>query len=452
LLLLQYAACTYLFWLMLQRCSRPFALWIMVIFFLFFEPVFLLSLNCSNTSLVLGSIGCFGLLTLSVRNQGSAAFPKQWLVPAVLLLVSGMLRITGLGLCLVILLAFAIHILSLSAFRQLLLRLFPVCLLSGMLTFAQNLYYQANIPSSKTEERFRESLFYLANHPRNEEIQDTGITLVKNSFIRCWFFYDSGFVRQSDVRAYTRQRVTNRISYTRGLFPFLRVAFREHRVNGLLFLLVSCLFMRRRAYRSWFRWLRMVLTALLIFALLYIYFKITLDIVFTLLCCTFLSALLCHPNLYPCGRRWSYLFFALFCLNTAWAARLVFKQNERNEQRSRHTRDVLAELSGARRSVFLNTNIFADNGMFIWDLPLTYPLPNLLNKELLINGSLGPVFRRFNIKNVLVDAVTRNDIYLSGSNLPMLKEYYALRFGWQVQIERVPGFQYVDVYRIIRTH
>ncbi|HEY1872389.1 MAG TPA: hypothetical protein VGG71_15100, partial [Chitinophagaceae bacterium] len=206
LLILQSISCIYLLYLFLLMFRKTVAIVIFMVFFLFFESQFLQSLNYSNTSFILSLSGSAGFIFYFANASQTPLGKKKLIAPFLLALVGGLLRVHTLGLTVLLSIETGLVLMPFYNFKKFIFSWFVLASTLIVFIIAHNYYYQAKIPGSKKEEQFRQSLFYIANHPQIPGNVDTGIALIKNSFIRSGFLYDTSFVTLKDVEAYSSNK------------------------------------------------------------------------------------------------------------------------------------------------------------------------------------------------------------------------------------------------------
>ena len=132
LLILQLISCVNLLQVFSAMFRKAFSIILFVIFFIFFESVFLISLNNSNTSFILAISGCSSLLLFFLNEKKLLLFnSKRLILPFFLILISGLLRIHTLGLYVV--LTFGIGIVLLPLLQY--LKFISILLITGTILF-----------------------------------------------------------------------------------------------------------------------------------------------------------------------------------------------------------------------------------------------------------------------------------------------------------------------------
>jgi hypothetical protein len=450
LLLLQWISCINIAYLFFLLFEKPLAIFLFIVFFLFFESAFLLSLNHSNTSFILAISGCSSLIYYFLPiNIASKVNWKMLLFPAFLILAGGLLRVHTTVLYLVLCLGMGLIILPLYQYKKMAGVVILVGIVLTLFVLGHLYFYERKIPHSKMEERFRQSLFYLANHPVAYYGQDTGINRVKSSFIQSSFLYDTSFVTHKDIEDYTNKNISNRMSHNKEIPQILYWTIINARAYLLLPVLIFLFFLTCAAYRALGLWLLMSLPALLLYLYLAIFLKVTEGIFTTLLTSVFLSAVFCAPSIKFKKKPLSLLCPFLLILNLCWMVIRLNKINYLRTNKIQLTRAQLKEISTHSEFLFINTDKeFRDRAFYIWDTPLQYPLKNLIYKELIITNSYQRTLVRFGIQNLMQELPFRSDILLFNRIDPLLKEYYWARKGIKTEILAVPGFTFLTAHKV----
>lgn len=450
LLLLQFIGCAHLLYGFQQMFNRGKATILFLLFFLFFESVYLLSLNHSNTSFLLAISGCSSLLYyFKYRDLSTLADLKKLIFPFCLLLVSGLLRVPTFGLYVLLSVGMGWVILPFPRFKKMILAFVFVGVFLLFSMAAHRLYYIAKNPNYEREEQFRQSLFYLANHPTTPPQGDTGITTVKNSFIQSWFLYDTSFVGLKDINAYTQKTVQSRLRHTGENRRILYWTFINSRVYLLLLGIILSGFITFEDYKGARQWLLMCLPGILSYTYLVLFMKVTEGIFMAILSSFFLSAVFCFGIEKIKKTSLTPVLLLLLLLNTAWMLLRIKKTSDINRSVMSETRALLKEISAHPRYLFVNSDKkFRDGGFYIWDTPQQYPLKNLINKELLITNSYNEVLRRFEIKDLMTELPGRDDILLFDQADLLLQEYYRVQQGMEVETVAVDGFKTIQAYRL----
>jgi hypothetical protein len=126
----------------------------------------------------------------------------------------------------------------------------------------------------------------------------------------------------------------------------------------------------------------------------------------------------------------------------------IKKENDASLNAITKTHTLLNELRKHQDSMFINTNTFYVDGFTLWDVPAYFPLKNVINKELILTNSYQPILKRFHIRNIMYSLPLNNNIFISGKNIPMLREYYREKFGWIIELKKIEEFTSIDAYQL----
>ena len=452
LLILQLISCINLLQVLAAMFRKSISIILFIIFFIFFESVFLISLNNSNTSFILAISGCSSLLLFFLNEKKLLLFNfKRLILPFFLLLISGLLRIHTLGLYVVLTLGIGLVLLPLLQY----LKFISILFISGTVLFffiqGQKFCYDLKISNFQAEEKLRESLFFLANHPINYSSEGAGTARVKESFIRSWFLYDTSFINSKDIEEFGKSRVYNRIFKLKENSSIIYWTFVNNKIYFFLFVNIFLAFFTSKFYKALGKWLLMSLPGILIYFCLALFFKVTEGILITIFCSIFISAIFCIRNITITKTPFVYYIICLLAIASIWRIAIIQKKNNLNIKNIHLTRSVLKELNDHENFLFINTNEFEDNGFYIWDTPKQYPLKNLITKELLVTNSYHSLLKRFKVNDVMKDLPEKRYVFTSGFNQPFFKDYYLLEQGLKVEVVKIPEFRYLEVYHIVKT-
>jgi len=449
LLILQLIACVNLLYLFSLLFKREIAVIIFLLFFFFFQTQFLQSLNYTNTSFILAISGLSSFLFyFSNTSDISSTNKKALIIPFLLLLFSGLLRLHALGLYVLLSIEVSVFVMTFYNFKKFIVLLFflGVALLASIT--AHNYYYKTKIPHIQEEEKFRQSFFYLANHLPVSKTQDTGITQIKNSFIQSCFLYDTSFINSKDLETYSQKKIHSRVNQAGENLSALYWFFMNTRVYLLLFGIILFTFIALKKIKNLCKWLAGSLLSLLTLAILLFFFKLTAGIFITIASSMFIAGIFLLRNEKLNNSLPSPFLPLLLLLSSAWMIIRIKKTNDACIKNIEVTRGLLNELIAHKTILFIHSDEFNDNGFYIWDTPAQYPVTNLVNKELILTNSYSPVLQRFKIKDVMKSLPDNPNVFVAGPDLPLLKDYYLLNKGLHVELTKVDGFRYLRVYKI----
>lgn len=450
LLLLQWIGCINLLYLFLLFFKRSFALVLFSLFFLFIESRFLLSLNDSNTSFLLAISGCSSFLCYFLtKNTVEESNWKNLILPALLILAGGLLRVHTTALYLLLSLSMGLFQLPFHQYRKFAGMLLLLGIVLAAFVEGHKYFYELKIPNTKAEERFRQSLFHLANHPHTANIQDTGTSRIKGSFIAATFLYDTNFVSSTDIERYSKKNVNSNIVQGREYKQAFYWFFMGVRVYLLFLTIIFFFFLTTGNLKDVQRWLLMSVPGLLVFLYLTVFMKVTEGIFITLLSSVFLSAVFGIRTVAFRRTPLTLPIMVLLGFNVFWMVRIIKMNNDVRTAKIRLTRAQLKEISTHPQYLFINTDKeFRDRAFYIWDTPSEYPLKNLIHKEQIINNSYQQVLERFHIRDLMQELPYRSDILLFNRIDPLLKEYYGQLKGINIEIIPIPGFSKLKAQQI----
>jgi hypothetical protein len=427
--------------------TKRFATSAFILFFLFFETQFLLSLNYSNTSFILAISGLTSFLFQSLNAPAIFSNYKKLTFPSILILLSGLLRVHALTLGLVLSIEIILFFAPLLNLKKIIAWLLTPCILLLLFIVAHDRYYDKTIPNVKQEEKFRQSLFYIANHTNTSKIEDTGIVQVRSSFIESYFLYDTTFTGTNSLDIYTRNKIHNTYRHGKDLSFIQYWLLLNSRIYLVLLGIIVFAFIAWKDPKSLRKWLGIFLLNLTTLIVL-LFFKVTDGMFTTFISFMFIGALLVIKNGKIATSRLSSYVLAMFLLNSAWMIIRIWKMNNVNRTNIEVTRGTLAELNEHKAILFIHTNQFNDKGFYIWDTPKQYPATNLINKELLLTNSYGSLLQRYNVHDLMEQLPDNPNVLVAGQNPPLLEKYYLLEKGLRVQVVKVSGFKYLAPWAI----
>lgn len=447
-LLLQAIACVQLSGVLLLLFPRAKAVLVFALFFLFVETGLLLSLNNSNTSLLLGISGGISLLAGGLTENRPWRRKKELGMAAALLLLSGLLRMHILGFCMVLTTVVACMLLPFPALKKLIGKFVWIGSLSLLLLGAQYTYYTTQIRGYQTEEAYRNAVFKTANYPVNPVGHDTGVAAIKASFIQSLFLFDSSFVSIKDIDRYLETHARTAFSPVQGSQSQVYWLVMNLRVHLIFLLLTGCMLFVLTGLKTTARWLVIAAFCAVAFALFYLFLKTTLWLFLGFAAFLFLSAVLLSRHATEQPSTLQPWIFVLFFLNVCWMMKRIKSTNDNNLSDIQQTHAILNELKKNSHQLFVNTTYFNDRGFSIWDRPKDFPLTNFVNIGNVLTGTSQASFQRFGVDSVLKAIPVNPHIRVSGRMLPALKMFYRDVYGWKVEVQKIDSFRSLDVYRV----
>jgi len=435
-------------YVLFERFQGKYAILFSLVFMFLFEILLLLQLSYTNASLLLSLSVC----TLLFHNYSSKELNlvRSWSL-FILILIAGMLRFhTMLFVVALFLPLFLIYFFYKKPWKIL-----TWFLVLGLSVFILNIfhrnYYINHIPEWKKAEAFRQSFFYMTNRPKQgpEEIQKIFRDSTELAFFQRLFFYDTSYLSEQRIGQLAKQMVRERKFEDKqdeeGLYWF----FIEARLFIALFLIILLAMALGKQYKSLkilliiFGWIAIV------FAYLFIFQKITSAIYIAGFLCLFLqSALIFSDKADKIKPEW--LIYVSLLLLIIFSTRKILRLNQANNNSFQRYLCYMEVLKKHPDNLFVATDFYFPIGRSgIWTTPKNYPASNLLYGGKFITGSQDPVLRRFGIKNLMKDVLTRNDVFFIGSDFPELNAYYKSKWNINTQLsEKLPGYGCAEVRQL----
>jgi MFS family permease len=447
LVLFHFACCVTLLISFLRSFRRVYAIIAFMIFFLFIESRLLLGFNYSGAALIGAVSGSFSLLLyLAEKKQGEKIYSKRVLFFSLLILTGGLIRIHYIALFGVVAIWIGLFILP----RKQLIGYLKIQFILGLLLViffqGQRYYYENKIPQWREEEKIRQAYIDISIHPRKEPLlQDSGLEKLKQDMIRSSFLYDKNLVNYDAVIQF-RKNNTRNLAMIPGSFQSFYWLFMDLRVYLLLFGGVLLFFLLNRNFKIVTRLIYMSLFPVLVFVMICLFFKITEVILMTALASVLLSVIFCSAGV--AAKKPSIVAGSLLVfLSCGWMITRVVKKNDQNKKDISNARMLVNELNSHRDVLFVN-GANPDLYLSIWDLPIKYPILNLIYRERFITNSYHLQLQRFGITDLMKEIPVKDNIYLVGEKSSILVEYYKFLYNQTVQVKKIPGFQYIDAYRV----
>jgi hypothetical protein len=441
-------SCIHLVNLLLTQFTRKQSVLVFLVFFLFVEARLLLSLNYSGTSLALCLSGFCSFLVYHKEIKHRAFFKKELLVPVLLVLLGGLMRPHMFALYLLLTLSTGIFLIPRSYYRGLLQSLIFPGLTLLLFVVGQQLFYKQVIRDWKERNDFREAFFSLHNQPMSARFTTDSTTLVKNSFIKYSFIYDSSFISQDDLKDFAKNSSSKRIGLQPDTQNKLYWAFQEMRVYLLLWASILAFFLLAGGRRPVYKWLIQCLPAVFLFCYLYLFLKLTEPVFLALFSAILFAAVFTAKGeslKNKISRR--VLFFLLF-ISSTWMVKRLISMDARNTHRIAQSRAAIRQLNSNNKFLFISTDNYFPLSLSAWDTPSDYPLKNFINKELALTGMHEKVLRRWRISSLASVLPYRSDVLLIGEELPLLPQFYNHEKNWDVFISKQAQWGYLNIYQL----
>ncbi len=412
--------------------ARPFntVILIYMVFFIVFEIPFLLSINFTNTSVVITLAALATLFRGSVRGK---PFGVYYLIPVALFTIAGLFRIHIIIPLIGVVLPFL-----LGNVKGRLPVLLTLGVAAGMIVFfnkLHELYYSGKKAGWQQDERYRQTLYKFYNDAQLFEVGskqwETEIALIKNGLI-----LDTSYLNSQKLSIIYTDLHRKKSFFSTLLSPSVKWLF----VNNRIF----------------------ILTAFLLF--LYVSVKSRLQIFFSLLLLTiglsFLITQLKLPHyILPAGiaaifvvagvesnlSKYGFIKLLPVIFLIFWGLVRVSKENKINLARNSLFINAANEAKSSDHIFLVQDNNFPIDYIGAFDSPVRYKLPNIIwgsfdfNSEILSDNNI----------NKISDIVFLPNLLVWGKPVPGLLDYLEEMTGTKLAFsEPLQEFRYGEVRRI----
>lgn len=412
---------------------RPFNMVILIytVFFVVFEIPFLLSINFTNTSIVI----TFAALTTLFRGVTEGKpFGVYYLIPIVMFILAGLFRIHTViplvGVTLPFLLANA---------KGRTAALLTLGLATGMVVLSNKtheLYYSGKKAGWVQDERYRQMLYKFYNDTRLFEAGskqwETETDLIRNGLI-----LDTAFLNAQKLSRIYADLHREKVIFSASLVPSVRWLL----INNKIF----------------------ILTALLLF--LYASAKFRLHIFFSLVLLTIgvsflITWLKLPPYILPAGiaaifllagiennlSKYGFIKLIPAILLLFWGGIRASKENKINVARNSLFVNAVNETGNSDHVFLIQDNSFPIDYIGAFDPPVKYRLTNIVWGSFDFNSV---VLSRNNIDKIS-DIVFLPNLLMWGKPAPGLLAYFEEMTGAKLAFsEPLPEFKYGEVRRIL---
>lgn len=432
------------------KAFRPInAVLYFAIFFLIFETTLLLSLNFTNTSIILAIAANVILIDKLYSND----FKKTALIlPFILIALSGLLRFhtwifVEIILCLIIF-YFQRKKAGIYIALKLILLIFIVLLFT-----AHKYYYKLKVPGWEQKENISQIFYSHYNSPKNGIHKND---LFKDS-IEYEFFYNS-FLYDTLMLSSTRLK-----AIATGLSRVRKFSNPEDKekiywsfINGRLYFIILLLpLIILIIERKWILF-KKVLPFLCLSLLLYIYLllfrKITEPIFMGFITANWLIyfLFLSRENIII-SRLSKVIFTPLVILSLVWGGIRLYKINLENIKKYNDWICFYDDLK--RNSSLIHVAVSSESPIdyfSILDNPVEFPINNFLSFSHFNITVYEEKKKRFGMKNVTDDFIRRSDIVLTGPKISSLKLYYRNKYFKNVDLVKDSvHYNCANVYRVV---
>jgi MFS family permease len=449
LVLFHFISCVSLLLSFLHYFRKWYAIGAFIIFFLFIESRLLLGFNFSGAALIGVMSGSFSLLLYYIKNKaGVKVSRKRLFFFLFLIFVGGLIRIHYMALFGLFATWMGLFFLTRSNFINFLKNQFFLGLFLVLSFLGQRYYFQEKIPGWKTDEKMERALIYIHHHPPKKTlIRYTGIEKLKQDLIRILFLYDNKLTDYNAVKNFGRENVQS-FKLIPDQFPSFYWLFMDVRLYLILFAGMIIFFLMNKNRKFLFRFICMSFFYIITFVILWFYFKYTEEILLAVLASVLLSGFICLDKVSVTNLSVKIAFFlALLCCT--WMIIRLARMSDQNKKEILYARGIIKELNEHNNILFVEVENCFDFNLSIWDVPEKYPIHNLVYYELFFTNSYKSQFARYGITDLMKEIPVRDNIYLTGQRASILTEYYWLLYNRAVRLEKVPGFQYIEAYRIL---
>ena len=448
LVLFHFISCVSLLLSFLHYFRKWYAIGAFIIFFLFIESRLLLGFNFSGAALSGVMSGSISLLLYYIKNKEGVKISRKRLFFFLLLIfMGGLMRIHYMALFSLFAAWMGLFFLPRSKFINFIKIQFLLVLLLVISFLGQRYYFQEKIPGWKTEEKMRKAKIYISNHPsKKSSIRYTGIEKLKQDLVRISFLYDNKITDYNAVENFGKEN-TQSFKIIPDHFPSFYWLFMDVRLYLFLFAGMIIFLVMNKNRKFLFRVICMSLFYIITFVTLWLYFKYTEVILLTVLASMLLSGFLCLDRVSPTDLSVKTAFF-LALLSCTWMIIRLARMSDQHKKEILYAHGVIKELHEHNNVLFVDAGSFFNFNLSIWDVPEKYPIHNFVYNELFFSNSYKSQFTRYGITDLMKEIPVRDNIYLTGQGASILTEYYWLLYNRTVRAEKVPGFQYIDAYRI----
>lgn len=400
--------------------------------FIVFECKLLLTINFTNTSIILG---CAGVILASHYQENKKITPL--IFGACLLIIASFFRIHTLIPVVGMSLPFIFSPFTLK-------RAIPVTAtlaitVSIILLFNQlhQSHYKSKIPGWQAQENYSQKiyLFYNNQHlyrPYPNEKWYTEFNLIKNGLP-----IDTGFLSSEKLLAMNIDLKSKKNVAT----PAPATTKNWFWINNRLYFCTTfiLLLLAGIAKRNILR--PIVSLALVIAGLTLLSTNAKLP-EYLIISCLYLLGIFTLIN--PEKRELDNPFFKvasfilLFCM-IIWGAVRMYKINKKNNEANDYFRSAHKEIAKHPDYLFIITgDRFPLQKFSVKDLPKNFPLPNFLNSEHFMHNIYTDAFKKFNISNTR-DLPGNNNVLFWGKRVDALENYFTIVSGKQVTISPEKG-------------
>lgn len=445
LLLSHFIACTVLLFHILSRYKPLTGITAYLLLFIVFECQLLLTLNFSNSSLLLG---CAGFIILA---QYAKAGNRNYAL------------LIGAGTCIVLASFFRVHVLVVAAViaapflvllavKQKRISTFvTIMIIAGIVLFFNQLqqgYYNRHIPNWKKEEAYRQHIYRFYNNFTLYTPSAGEKWFTENGLIQNGLSIDTSFLSASKLNAmYTELNSRKRIQ------PAAEPGGKNWIwINNRIFLFSFLLLLTFPAFNRRLAFIAALTALLYISGYIWLLYNLkTSGYLLTGAALFFITMVLLFGSERKASRRlFDTVRISIAILLMTWGIVRIYKVDQKNRLDNQKFVAIQQELQSYPNQLFINTPTgLPFQKYYIFHTPKNFPLTNLLENEFFLHGDYRQYFTRLGI-NYFAELPKVNMILFLGDRIPALENYFNTVAGKPVKvIGEAEGLNTVNAYRIL---
>ena len=424
LLVVHFASCMLIFHTFFTRMKPAAAVAGYLLYVLFFETFYLLSLSFTNTAVVCSMAGNFFFITALQKNNLNR---KKLLVTVLFLSIAGLLRFHAWAFVEVLMAPCILFVKRPALFRYIAYKaaLFAVLVL---LFFMHVQYYTHYIPDWRDQERVRQVLYSVYNKPpdavkASRVFKDS----VEEQFFSNGFFYDTAFLSENRITEIARPLTRIRDFSRQEDYQMVYWTFMESRIYLFLFVIHLAYLALQRHYGVLKKFALIAMIYALLYACFFVFYKVTGYMFITFFSVSWLVLYLLGMQQQPAripesGQR---IFYAVVCFAACWCGIRIYKTNAVNNSNYKRWLCAYNDVHQHATAVHLAVNNeFPLDYFSVTDVPAAYTLPNFISISQFPKVLYAEKVTQLGLQNVPEACVQKDSIVLIGTKLTALKSYY----------------------------
>jgi hypothetical protein len=416
--------------------------------FLVFQGFFLIILDFTGTSVILG---CTGFLYLLAKSKEGPLLTRHCLLAGLLLLLASLYRIHAIIPLAGIALPFFFLVNTAGQKLRIFLTVAAAALCILCCNFLQRAYYSTKDPGWPTEETSRQKIFELYNYnsPALYNVKLGQKWYIESQLISRGLLIDNSFLHgqwldsmYKEVKSSPPAEVHLPKGWTKWFF-----------INNRLFFCITLFILAIYASTKKIR-LALALTLLLIAAgtwYLATNAKLPPYILASALYFVCLATIF-HGGVNPLVlyNLWIQLLtIALLLFFCYWGIIRLHKTSQQNRWQNLAFKQAYAELAANKDKLFIVTGNFTIHKFYVFDLPRNYTLDNYADTEHFIINLYKPVFEKFHIYNNNQIPFLPNVLFW-GKTSDAVRLYFERLIGQPMRItDPLPAFNAQTVWKIV---